>query len=763
MSEREISVLRRGLTKQGWKRSLYLQPLSRHAGIYSAAGMLARANRGLQRHIEVTHEAGSGDDFRCQCGARLRLPDDLQVSKHYACTVCDHTTSGSVYDRAVRYLQLEDLVGTALDLAIIFAIERDKSYAEKAVDVLLAFADAYRTSSAASQPRLAARPEDEAACIIALAQTYDLIYYCRHLTPEHRKRIEGMLRTAAQSFQQLGSRGASGSWLLAAAGIVGLAMRDVGLVGYALEAVRRQLVEELGQDGLWPGALVGVHIKSLYALVHLAEACCRSGIDLYNWEPAPGRSLRAMFTALLNCAYPSLRLPALAGDSYDSFVPLDLYEIACRRWSDVTFAWVLKKGYRLGESQACPDHQGHTDHFRRTSFYAFLFGRDLPGRVGSPVFRNHAFGELGLSTLRNNDSCMATLRWGHCRGVEDQDTLGFTFYANDVLLAPDYGRGCGGPEVSEWSACGAARNTVLVDGQCSRRVRRNTLVSGQYGGYLCYAMAEAAAAQPQVQHIRRVVLVDGLCIINDELASDFDHEYDWIARFAGDVRVSGTEPDAKAGWDGHPMIAVESAYKIRAGGRLDWLGGDGAVSLGLWPSTGDALMAVGSCPGETLARKVAVVACRQRAKSAEFTAALATSESREVELSMHGGVISAARSDSTDYIRVGPGHARSQLLETDGEVAAVRVHGEKIQAVAIVGGTFIRWKGDILLECPGQTECAQVTFAERNPVVTYCGGQPGTLRIRTTARAMRVNGHRTAASTFDGHALLRIDARMLAT
>jgi hypothetical protein len=765
MSEREISVLRRGLTKHGWKRAIYLEPGNGYRGIYAASGMLSRANRGLEQSVKIPERGGCSEDFHCECGAPLRIPENLCIAPEYECSVCGRKYSGGVYDGAMRFFQHQDTVGTALALALVYAIERDKAYADKAVEFLLGYADAYSTDRASRmEGRMLAQPADEAACIIALAQAYDLVYYCRTLAAENRKRIEDvLLRRAAGEFARMGSSGPCGSWFLAAAGVVGFALREADLIDDALEGARRQIGEEIGDDGLWRGPLAGTHFRSLSALVHLAEAGWRSGIDLYNWEPAPGRSLRSMFAAPLHCAYPSLRLPAIDADPYDSFLPLDLYEIACRRWDDVGFAWALKKGYKLGESQVRGDDGDHTDRFKRRGFYAFLFGRDLPGRVGVPVIHGRDFPSLGLSTLRTNEDSMATLRWGRSSESGHQDSLSFTFYSNGSLIAPDYGRPTGGGEVQEWSACAAAHNTVLVDGGSVKESSGGTLLSAQHGSYLRYIQAAARDVHSGVEHTRRMVLLDGLCVVADTLTGESEHEYDWIVRCDGEPRAAGRQSNARMEWTGDPHVTIDRVYDLADGLRMDWTGENGQVALAVWHGARQALVGIGSCPAEFMSRRASVVVCRQCGSAAEFVAAFAPSESGDVELCREGRVIKLGRANRTDYVCMGRGDdgGPSERLETDGEAAAVRVCGGRVQCVAVMGGCVVRWDGETMLECPARVDCAQVCFGERSPVVTYQGGIPGTVKIRTSARAMRVNGHRTAAVSSDGQAILKVDSQML--
>ncbi|MCL5105214.1 MAG: hypothetical protein M1133_14030, partial [Armatimonadetes bacterium] len=146
INERELSVLRRGLTKDGWKKSLYLQPAPEHHGIYVGAGLLSIANQWLNAEI-VVPEAG--------CLQRHR-----------------------------------ELATAALSLALVYGIEKDRAYADKAAQVLLEYAEKYHGGWAEGAPDMFENSAYEASWALPLAQAYDLIYYSRIIGDEDKEQIE---------------------------------------------------------------------------------------------------------------------------------------------------------------------------------------------------------------------------------------------------------------------------------------------------------------------------------------------------------------------------------------------------------------------------------------------------------------------------------------------------------------------------------------------------------------------------------------------
>lgn len=767
ITERELSVLRRGLTKDGWKRSLYLQPAKQFHGPTVGAGILSVANRWLETDIAIPSMAGYFHRFFCSCGERLSIPADLLPAEQYSCPACGSSYGGPELDGAVDYLHHNHLAGAALSLAVVYGIEKDRAYAEKAAEILLKYADAYPGSHAGSESGgMFLQSLDESVWAIALAQAYDLIYYSRTLGEDGKQLIEQRLfRQIAESLMSLGIEGSRGAWYLSAVGVIGLAIKDASLVRYALDAFELQMATQLGDDGLWPQSVHTYHFYALAAFVWFAEACYRAGIDLYNWEVRPGKSLRAMFASPLEYAYPSFQLPAIHDGWFEKALPLDLYEIAYRRWGDQSFAWVLKKGYRFGE---CPvnAHQGaNPDLFQRTSFFAFLFGRDLPGRTGAPAFKGADFQGIGICTLRGGDDLMVTLDYGHSREHGHADKLSFTLFANGVVAMPDYGTPGLGSDLTWWSKSTAAHNTVVVDGANQEPSEEHGLVHRHCGSLVQCASAVAGDSYPGVSQTRRIVNVGNACIVVDDLVSDKEHDYDWLVRCEGEPRLHGEYGQADIDTAAYPGVSADRRLSVSDCYSLTWECENGQIGFRLWPELSGATAILGRCPTETTARTASLVMCRQHARNARFVAAMvAARPGEEIEIARDGCVVCVSGPAATDHVYVrGCGDELSTCsLETDGEVAVVREAGNGVSAVALVKGSWIRWNGVPLIECSSPVDCVEFLMEDHGPVVKYSGESAGIVKVRTNARAMRVNGFRATASRSNGSALIRITPQMLA-
>ena len=764
ITERELSVLRRGLTKDGWKRSLYLQPAPALHGIQVGAGMLSVANRWLDADIQIPPRAGWFHDLFCDCGEKLAISEGVEIASEYHCPVCGKTYSGPEFDGAVYCLQHNHLAGAARSLAVVYGIEKDRAYAEKAAEIILKYTDVYPGPHTDPVTGGMYRQSlDEAEWLIALAQAYDLIYYSRCIPDEDKERVEQKLfRAAGESLGSLCMDGSWGAWHLSAFGVAGLAIKDASMVRRALDAFATQISTQLGDDGIWPES-VDYHFYVLTAYIFLAEACQRAGIDMYNWEPTRGKSLRTMFSKPLDYIYPSFRLPAIHDGCFEASLPLGLYEIAHRRWGDPGFAWVLKTGYRLGEQPAVRYQIEHRERFRRTSFYAFLFGRDLPGRTGTAVLKGGDFHSLGICTLRGADDLMATLDYGAFKDHGHLDKLGFTLFANGGIAMPDYGSPGYGSSLLGWLTSTAGHNTVVVDGADQQRSEKNGLVYHHAGGYIQCAQAVADDCYADVVQRRRLAIVGSTCIVVDDLESSSVHDYDWLVRCEGtpgiDCNASPAEVDTKA----YRAVKQTQAFAVDGCCKVHWGFENGQIGFSMWPGSGKGDIVLGTCPTDTESRSASFYMCRQRAAVTSFFAVFAAGKIEGgVDVTRDGSIlrISSAKAVDEVYIR-GCGTPTEAAIETDGDLAAVRTTDGGIAAVALVKGSWIRWNGQTLVECPSTVDCLEFVYEEPGPVIKYSSDTAGIVRILTNARAMRVNGFRVSATRSDGMALVRITPQML--
>lgn len=758
--DRELSVLRRGLTKEGWKRSLYLQDMPDDITTLSGTGLLARANYWLDAEIKIPDRGGRYDDYFCDDGNRLETPSQIPTNNGYKCPGCGRVYTGETYEAAARWFRHHALAAGCLTLALVFQIDRDQECAEKAVEILKNYAYAYPGAHTDEiTGGMMYHSKDEAEWIIPLAQAYDLVYHCRFITPVDRDAIENkLLRQVALGLNEIDCKGASESWHLAAVGIIGCALKDAGLLNTAIAKFAGQIENELGDDGIWPESSHIQHFSALTAFVHLAEVCSRVGIDLYNYRPRRDKCIKSMFTAPLVYAYPSFQFPAIHNSPYFSNLPLPLYEIAFRRWGDPAFAWVLKTGYGYSRRPESDIHIKCRQDFTRSSLYAFLFGRDLPGRVQEPRLVSSDMKSIGICILRNEAGSMLTLDYGMALPYGRLDKMGITLFANKKALCADYGTPGDGSAAAGYYSGTAGHNTVVVDGKPQQRMAEVVLTEFRKGEYLQMAEAESKETYPGVTHNRQVVMAYDIAVIRDMLKSDVEHVYDWLLRCEGEMY----------GFPGNTVQKVDVCEQFRDALCLDneadsiVLGWDdnGPGLRGMFVMDAPGTVIKAECPAETTSRTVPLLDLRRKGKTAGFISLLVPYTDDIPEITCCGKVMKAARGNTVDWIYVADApHCNdgdTSELESDAEIAAVRVVDGKVTCCGLYGGSYVRLNGEPLIMAAGRFDKIEIRLDSRNPVVAFEGASGGYLRLKCHSRAMRVNGHRISAACTDGMATIRL-------
>lgn len=712
LTENELADLRCAVKRSGPKRDAYLQPLGQGDSEYSGAGVLAIAGKWLNTSIRVPQRGGHAHHFFCDCGTQLTLPADMLPRPEYSCPACGKTFSGERYDDAVRCFHHHQLANAALHLALVYHIEQDRKYADKAANILLKYAAVYPGPHTNHlEGGILLQSLNEAMWIIPLAQAYDLIYDSGSLTDADKAKIEdNLLRPAAKGVRASGLGGNWGSWHLSAVGVVGLAIRDAEMVEFAINAFQNQIARVLGEDGLWPESVHCYHFFPLQAFVFLTEASIRAGIDLYNWEAKPGKSLKTMFTAPLQYMYPNFQLPAINDGWYAAWLPLNLYEVARRRWDDPNIAWALEVGYRIQADARKKVLSRSMSGLGGALLYGFLLGPDAPETPAEPVFESTNYPNFGLCTLRN-DHAMMTFHYGRFLGHGHLDKLSFTLYANDELLVQDYGTPGYGSRILGWYKHTVGHNTVVVDGKSQAGSKESDIHVFHAGSTAQYAEASASDCYPGVTQNRRILLIGQTCLIVDDLISEEPHDYDWLIRSEGQPSIMGDYSAETTDVSMYPNVVFERTERFTDGYRVDWRTNKTNLALAMWTRAGRGLIGLGQCPAETDTRRVSFLMCRAHECNARFVAALVPSAlPTSASITRVGDTVEISLTDDVDYIKVkglGESEAAPDLM-TDGEIAAVRTKAGEVTGAVLIHGSWLKWKGKTLIECPSKTDCTEI-------------------------------------------------------
>lgn len=630
----EIAVLRAQLgfgSAQGagspldWKIAVYRdQPVA--SLMQGPRGVRANAELWLGRDIEIPARGGHYHHFFCDDGDRLEIPPDQRFAPGpYKCTKCGREYSGARYEAAVRRFLHGWLSHAAWSLAVVSVIEDRPECAAKSAEILTKYAEAYPgPHTGKTEGGMVFQSLDESMWVIPLAQAYDLVYAT--LGSEQRTRIETFLRTVAEGIRKCGTGGNWGSWHLSAAGVVGFAVHDAGLVAWSLDEFRRQIRDELGDDGLWPESVHTYHFFPLLAFMHLAEAAGHAGVDLYRWEAKPGKSLLSMFTAPLDYAYPDFRLPAINDGWFEAFLPPDCYELAYHRTRLPQFARVIASAYNRG---APAGSVSSSTGPRRAGLYAFLYGDEVSADVETPVRRSVDFPGLGICMLRSANGAMMSFDYGPYLGHGQFDKMGVTLFADNRLWMADYGTPGYGATILPWYTSTFAHNTVVVDGRSQQRTKERAAELWLGGEEIEAVRSSTTQAYPGVTHTRTVIRTPDYFVVLDDLISDSDHTYDLYWHGEGELRLDDTEPNPSAVDGLDARITAPGIAPGRANLGCAWDRGDSSFAVAI-SADAEFTPIVAECPAETGARRVPLLICRREAKTASFATVLMPVRGRHV-------------------------------------------------------------------------------------------------------------------------------------
>ena len=687
LDAKELARLQSEIRRLDWKRAAYEGEDADSDHAFAGTGVRSGADLWMKRKIEIPARSGHYHHFFCECGSRLTFPTDgREHPEGYPCSACGKVYAGEKYDGAVRWQIHNQLAVAALNMGIVSAVEGKREYARKAGEILLKYAAAYPgPHTTQTQGGMMYQSLCEAVWSIELAAAYDFARSAGVLSKRETELIENrLLRPIGEGLMSLNVRGNWHSWHLSAVGVIGYAIGDSRLVDYALAEFRRQISEELGDDGLWPESVHTYHFYPLGAFLYLAEAAYHHGVDLYHLEPKPGKSLKAMFTAPLGYMYPDTRLPAIHDGWYNSFLPANHYELAWARIGDPAIGWGLK--------EACGRQKT-----ARNSFWALLQGRPLPRTAAAPGVKSVNFPVLGIAALRSRDGAMMTLDYGPFMGHGQFDKMGVTLFALGKLWSADYGTPGYGSPIMPWYTGTPGHNTVVVDGKNQARTQERRLTIFAAGETFEAAQAETEEAYPGVLQRRSVIRVGERFVLVDHLQSAEEHTYDWFLRSEGALTLEKLPEAEDAPALEYAHVTDAKAYGAASSWAGQWRQGRLALDVCAF-SSAPATLYSARCPAETANRTVPLAMARARAKTLDIVTVLAPrSGGAQAACSFENGVLTIRDGEAVDYVAIGSTKAGAELA-ADAAFALVRTSDGKTPTLAgVIEGAKVTWKGRSLI------------------------------------------------------------------
>lgn len=415
------------------------------------------------------------------------------------------------------------------DLGLAFQVTGDRRYADKAREILLAYADRYLTyplmnkqggaeMDGNGRARVTKQSLSEASWLVPLVQGADLVWAM--LPDADRQRVTNRLLQPAAREVVLAHRYNQAhniqAWKNAAVGLVGLLTGDDELVQEAVHNPREgyffQLAQGLTPDGHWYERAPSYHFFTVEPLVILAEAMRNAGMN------PDVRRIKPMLDAPLALARPDLTI-----GRYNDADPVDLrertafYEWGYATFGDPRYLAVLREAGRGAEGGRRADPLN----------YSLLYGHPSLPAAPAPAGGSENYPASGFAVLARGSGPGAvwlSLKYDPFAGGHSHpDRLTFDLYARGAALSEDPGRtGYGAAVHQGWYKTTLSHNSLVVDEQPQQRDREGgrTLAFGSQGG-VEYAVLDAGAAYPDVTFRRTAILLDpGLVLLVDQVRAD---------------------------------------------------------------------------------------------------------------------------------------------------------------------------------------------------------------------------------------------------
>jgi len=590
-------------------------------------GIIAAAEQALASKVAVPDKGGQWTHYyNCpKHGVRLQLESPTR----HVCPVAGEVFRGWPYDDVAISFAHHKYTADLESLGLAYALTGEPRYAERAREILLAYADKYpryqlhdtKGAQGASSGRRFAQTLDEAVDLVRVAWAYDLIYDA--LAADDRERIEKQfLRPSVEVI--LGNRAGRSnwqSWHNAAVAAVGLCIGDEEMIRIALNdpqnGFRYQLNESLLADGSWYEGAPSYQFYALAALVYTSEAAYRAGIDLYDAR------YKSLFDAPLELAYPDLTLPALNDSERSPLAAQErLYEVAYKRFGVERFAAVLACG-------------------KRTTREALLWGAETLPNDAELRLRSVNLAGLGCAVLRDSAGAAdryLLLDYGPHGGWHGHpDKLQIVLYGLGQELAPDAGRlAYSVPTHHTWYKQTLAHNTVVVDQKSQQPTEGKLALFHVEPGFQA-ARAIATDAYPRVTLDRTVIMLPRYILdvfrAHPQAAAGtagVEHTYDWVYHNNGRLRVDQTAadlPQALGRDNGYEHLERLRRVEVSGAWRAVWQVDGGQARLTAGDGCGPCELFIAEAPAQpgrpqSGPKRMPLLICRRRGEGAVFVSAI---------------------------------------------------------------------------------------------------------------------------------------------
>jgi oligo-alginate lyase len=486
---------------------------------------IKEADQALKLGIDIPERYGAnGLLFACKKdGFRLK---SLSNNEH-ECPACKTVYKGKLYNEN-EHRPYSTAVRT---LGLSYRFTDRKEYAEKAAQILMAYADRYtkysrhgedgenRLNGAPNGARLHMQTLGESRWLVPIVWGYSLIR--ETLNKEQQSHIEkGLLIPAAELLRahHWGVHNKQ-SWMNCGFGLVGLVTGNIEMVKEAIEDKERGfkvLIEKgVTDEGFWYEGSEGYHNMTRQALVYLAEGARHAGIDLYS-----ERFLK-MYEAPIALSFPDGDIPDFNdGNRKGSLSEDESYEIAYARSRNPLFGRLLSKS-------------------ERGSLEALLYGaEELPTGTYLPE-ESSILPSAGLAVLRSKEATVA-IRFGLHGGWHGHyDKLGIITYGLGKYFGTDPGSGgYSNPMHDKWYRTTLSHNTVIMSMREQAGLNSCKIEKWEKSPESTTLVVSTDSAYSDATLKRTLRLQGNRLEDRFDCISDTRHNYDWVFHSPGNFSSS---------------------------------------------------------------------------------------------------------------------------------------------------------------------------------------------------------------------------------
>ena len=492
--------------------------------------LLKQTSRYLSQPVELPPRGGNwSHNYVCPThGARLKQGQKIGPWQwEHWCSAGKHNLKGDPskgsldFDgNAISGIHFE-LAKQVVDHGLVFQVTGDARHAQKAREILLAYAGKYldypmhnNKGAPGKGGRVASQSLTEASWVIEIVQGADLVWST--LSDGDRTAItRQILRPALEETilkSKLGIHNIQ-CRLNSAIGLVGFLLGDQTLITRAIDdptlGYRQQMERGVLADGMWTEGSSGYHFFTVAGVWPLTEAARNCGMDLY------GEKFKRMFDAPLTMAMPNFVLPDFNDSGMMSLQgEADLYELGYARYRNPAYAALLSQS-------------------KRQSRMALLYGvTELPpASTLTLASRNSpASGYAILQRGQDQDATWLCAKYGpHGGGHGHPDKNHFLLFAHGQVVAPDGGtHAYGSPLHNGWDKSTFAHNTLVVDETSQKAAEGRSLAFGSEQG-VDFSMTEAGAIYAGVRFVRTIALLTPeIIVFMDQVRASEPHTYDLV-------------------------------------------------------------------------------------------------------------------------------------------------------------------------------------------------------------------------------------------